>query len=458
MKLSFSNRITLYFLLATAAMIIVVFTTLYFVVYRTVYTHLDDDLNAESLELYNGIVTLSDRIMIANPFEWEEPEHSQIEVNPTFIQITDTTGAIIRKTPNLHDGQLEVFPGLNTKKFFNTHLANSAVRQVQLPVTNHLGITLAYLSIALPLEDSQLVLRNLRTVLLLAFPLVLAILYFIVDLLVRRNIRPVHDITYAAGRITRENLNQRIELPRHQDELHTLAGTINNLLDRLQDAVVREKQFTSDASHELRTPLASLKGTMEVMLRRDRDPGYYREKTAKSLKSVNRMNHLVEQLLMLARYEDEAAAVNMRDLHPESLIHETLVRIEDLLDEKKLNIDLQVPSEAVVKSDAFMLGQILENLLSNAAKYSRPGGEISITWQEEQDRKILTITDNGIGMSREQLQKIFERFYRADASRNSEVRGNGLGMAIVGRFCDILGLKISVSSVPDEGTTITLIF
>ncbi len=458
MKLNFSNRVAVYFLLATAAMIVVVFTTVYLVVYRTVYNHLDDDLNAESLEVYHGIVTLSDRIMIANPFEWEEPEHSQIEVNPTFIQLTDTTGEVIKKTPNLYDGHLDVDPALRGTVYFNTYLARAAIRQVQLPIENHMGKTLGYLSIALPLEDSQLVLRNLRTVLLAAFPLVLVILYFIIDLLVSRNIRPVHDITAAAGRITHENLNSRIALPRHRDELYTLTGTINRLLDRLQETLHREKQFTADASHELRTPLASLKGTLEVMLRRDRDPQYYKEKIGQSLESVNRMSRLVEQLLTLARYEDDAAVANKQPIPMEPLLHDSLVRIDEMLEQKNLQVDLHIPADAAVDSDPFMLGQILENLLSNAAKYSKQDGRIKIRWEENDAQKSLSITDDGIGMSKSQVKKIFERFYRADESRSFAIEGNGLGMSIVKRMCDILGLRITIQSKIAEGTTVKLEF
>ncbi len=458
MKLNFSNRIAIYFLLATAALIVVVFATVYLVVYRTVYNHLDDDLNAESLEVYNGIVTLSDRMIITNPMEWEEFEHQQIEVNPTFIQIADTTGVIIKKSPNLYDGRLEVFPKLKGKAFFDTHLASSPVRQVQLPITNHLGKTFGYLTIASPLEDSQMVLRNLLTVLLLAFPLALLILYFIINLLVNRNIRPVHDITAAAREITHENLNLRIGLPRHQDELYTLAGTINNLLERLQDAVEREKQFTADASHELRTPLSSLKGTLEVMLRKERDSGYYLEKTRQNLESVNRMSEMVEQLLLLARLEEKEGGMNTQKIKVEALVHSSLVHIHSLLDEKNLQIDLQVNPRVEVYSDPFMLGQILENLLSNAAKYSEANGLIGIKWEESGQKRTLVISDKGIGMNGDQLDKIFERFYRADTSRSFSIKGNGLGMAIVKRLCDILGLKISISSTPGEGTTVKLEF
>jgi signal transduction histidine kinase len=455
---SFSNRIALYFLFATATLIVVIFFTIYAVVYRTVYSHLDDDLNAESLEVFHGIVTLSDRMIIANENEWVEGEHSQIEVNPTFVQITDTSGTILRKSPNLEQDKLEILPDLKTTKIFDTHLAKASVRQLQMPISNHLGQSFGYLSIAIPLEESQLVLRNLRMVLLLTLPLVLLILYYVIQFIARKSIYPVHQLTHAAQKINRENLDLRIELPKYQDELFTLVETINSLLDRLQEAVLREKQFTADASHELRTPLSSLKGTLEVILRKPREPEHYIQKIQYSLEEVNRMTILVEQLLLLARYESIPVQINQQKIRLEELIHVLVVRLEKQLEENKISLNLQIPSDIEITTDRFMLEQVLENLLTNAVKYSFEGGEIEVKLNRTNEKICLIIQDFGVGMTKEQSEKIFQRFYRADESRNFSVPGNGLGMAIVKRFSDILQLNINIESSPSNGTKVEVVF
>ena len=457
-KTSFSKRITLYFLLATATLIVVSFTAIYVVVYRTVYSHLDEDLNAESLEVYNGIVTLSDRMIIANPNEWDEGEHNQIEVNPTFIQIADTSGTILKKTPNLIQGKLEIYPELKTEKYFDSHLVKSSVRQLQMPISNHLGKTFGYLSVAIPLDESQLVIRNLRMVLLLILPLVLFVLYYVINLIAKKSIGPVYELTTAAQKITRENLNQRIQLPKYKDELYTLVNTINSLLDRLEDAVLREKQFTSDASHELRTPLSTLKGTFEVMLRKPREPEHYIQKIEYSLTEINRMTVLVEHLLLLARYEGNNIPVNPQKLRIEELVHDLVVRLEKQLDENNISLKLQIPSDFEIFADRFMLEQVLENLLTNAIKYSNQDGEVEVELKKTDAQTALIIRDHGIGMTKQQVEMIFERFYRADESRNFSVKGNGLGMAIVKRFADILQLKINIESEPGNGTFVEVVF
>lgn len=456
-RTSFSNRIAFYFLSATATLIVVIFIAIYLVVSGSVYRYLDEDLQAESLELQNGIVTLNDRIIIANLKEWDEGEHNQIEVNPTFVQITDTTGAVLKQSPNLVKEKLAIFPEYKTQTYFDTRLDNSSVRQVQMPITINEKI-LGYLSVAIPLDDSLLVLKNLRIVLLVALPLVLVILYFVVVFIAQKSIDPIYQLTNAAQKITRENLNQRIQLPKYRDELYTLINTINGLLDRLEDTVLREKQFTADASHELRTPLSSLKGTLEVLLRKPREPEQYVEKIHYGLSEVNRMTVLVEHLLLLARYEAGTIPVNLQKIQIEEIVYNLAVRLSKQLEDNQISLNINLPFECEVFSDRFMLGQILENLIINAVKFSNRGGEVKIGYRKNDLEPILFIHDQGIGMSQQQIDQIFERFYRADESRNFAVKGNGLGMAIVKRFADILQLKINIQSKLDKGTLVEIVF
>lgn len=456
-RTSFSNRIAFYFLSATAMLIVVVFVAIYFVVSGSVYRYLDEDLKAESSELQNGIVTFNDRIIIANLKEWDEGEHAQIEVNPTFVQITDTTGAILKQSPNLVKEKLATIPEHKIETYFDTHLDKSSVRQVQIPITTN-GKIIGFLSVAIPLDDSLLVLKNLRMVLMFAFPLVLLILYFIVVFIARKSIDPVYQLTRAAQKITSENLNQRIQLPKHKDELYTLVNTINSLLNRLEDAVLREKQFTADASHELRTPLSALKGTLEVLLRKQREPEQYIEKIQYGLSEVNRMTILVEHLLLLARYEAGTIPVNLQMIQIEEMVHTMAVRLSEKLDENQVSLKINMPSDVEVFSDRFMLEQILENLTTNAIKFSNRGGKVEIGFRNNHSQTALLVRDQGIGMTQQQIDQVFERFYRADESRNFAVKGNGLGMAIVKRFADILDLKINISSQQGTGTSVEVIF
>lgn len=455
---SYSKRIALNFMASTAILTIVIFASIYLVVYKTVYTHLDKTLDAEYREVAEGIVIFGDQFTYTDPTEWNEKEHTEIEMNPIFIQVTDTLGHVLKRSPNLMGTSLDLLKNENRQNFFNSSLLTGRVRQIQMALNNESGSKAGYISIAVPLEESQLVLNNLLMILLLAFPVVLLVLYFIIRYLVQRSIKPVTTLTEKAGKIRQENLNERIPLPQREDELYTLTGTINNLLDRIEDTIIREKQFSSDASHELRTPLSVLKGTLELMIRKPREVAYFIEKTGTCLEEVNRMSVLVDQLLLLSRYEQTVDHFMLTSIHLKEMMLGIIARHANGLEQKGIILDLDIETKRSILTNAFMIEQILENLFSNALKYSHTNGTISIFSSTIDHQMTLTIQDEGIGMNKEELSQIFNRFYRADESRSFQVKGYGLGLAITKRFADLLHITIRVESLPQKGTAFMLVF
>ncbi|HEX2866179.1 MAG TPA: ATP-binding protein [Ignavibacteriales bacterium] len=457
-NLSLKNRIALFFMIATAVLITLVFATIYVVVYNTVFSHLDSDLEAESVEVHRNLVVLNDRFVVTNTGEWMEKEHRQIEVNPTFVQIVDKDGNLIKKTGNLLYGNLKFDASIKTKKFFDGELSRAPIRQVQMPIQNPSGNTLGYLIIAIPLEESALVLRNLRNVLLVAIPLVLILLYFITKFIAGKSMAPIDTVILTAEKITKENIKERIELPIHKDELYTLTHTINSLLDRLQDAVLREKQFTSDASHELRTPLAAIKGTLEVLIRKPRSVEQYETKIRYCIGEVNRMANLVDQLLMLARYESGKIEPRTEKVDIAETVEQTILRMQQAINAKRISVSFDSEAPLYVNADRAMLEIILDNIISNSIKYSESNSSINVELKTENGKALCIIEDCGMGMEEEEIEKIFDRFYRIDESHSSIVTGNGLGLAIVKKLADLQKLRLQVQSRPNQGTTFTIYF
>ncbi|MCU7525675.1 MAG: HAMP domain-containing histidine kinase [Ignavibacteria bacterium] len=457
-NLSIKNRIALFFMIATAILITLLFATIYVVVYNTVFNHLDSDLEAESIEVHRNLVILNDRFVITNSEEWMEKEHRQIEVNPTFVEIVDRNGNLTKKTGNLLYGNLKFDPSIKTKKFFDARLSGAPIRQLQMPIENPSGLTLGYLIIAIPLEESALVLRNLRNVLAVAIPLVLILLYFITKFIAGKSMAPIDTVISTAEKITKENIDKRIELPVHKDELYTLTYTINDLLDRLQDAVLREKQFTSDASHELRTPLAVLKGTLEVLVRKPRSTEQYETKIKYCIDEVNRMSNLVDQLLMLARYESGKTEPKMQKIDIAGIIEHTILRMQHGINAKRISLSFDSEAPVYASADEAMLEIILDNIISNSVKYSGMDTSINITLKTDNGKAVCTIQDCGIGMEEEEIEKIFDRFYRIDESRSSRISGSGLGLAIVKKLADLQKLRLRVESKPGNGTTFSIYF
>ena len=458
MQLNLRNRISLFYLISTAVLTGLIFIAIYFSVKGTVYRHLDEDLVAESNEIENNLVVLNDQFIIANAFEWNEREHGQIEVNPVFVQINDTSGKIIKKTGNLLNGKLRFNRELKTESYFNTSLSGSQIRQLQIPIKNPVGVTLGYIIVAMPLSDSSTVLQNLFTVLLSTFWLVLFALYYITRYIAGKSIAPINTVISTAERITKENLDERIKLPEHKDEIYKLTSTINDLLNRLEDAVLREKQFTSDASHELRTPLAVLKGTLEVLIRKPREVEAYESKIKYCISEVDRMTALIEQLLMLARFESGKVVPVITEIDLNSAVQSVLLRIQKLAEEKEIFFNYSETLNTFVHADSSMVETIIENILSNAVKYSPKAGEIGIFINRSDDKTICSIQDEGMGMSDIQASKIFDRFYRSEESRNSRIEGNGIGLAIVKKLADMQDISITVSSKQGEGTVFLISF
>ncbi len=457
-QLSFRNRIAFYYIAITALLIAGLFLLLYFVVNNSAYSHLDSDLDAETAEVYSAIVVLDNDIIYSNPYEWQEKEHGQIEVNPTFIQVVDTSGKIVRKTPNLRNTSLTFERSIKNKSYFNTVFAGSPVRQLQTAIKNPNGKTLAYLIIAVPVEESAIIIKNLGYTLIIGFPVVLLLLFVISRFIAGRFISPLNRVINTANKITNENLEQRIELPPHKDEIATLTLTINNLLDRLEDVIIREKQFTADASHELRTPLSIIKGTLEVLTRKPRDTEHYVEKINYVIGEVDRMSALIDRLLELARLESGKITTEFVEFNLVSVINNIYERITHLHSGTNIQFLHDWGDDCIVKADLSMTCVILENLISNSLKYSSENPVIKISLIKERGQIICTVKDNGKGIPQEQLNKIFDRFYRVDESRNIQVSGLGLGLAIVKRLADLQHIKITVESKINSGTAFRIYF
>lgn len=458
MQLNLRNRISFFYLVSTGVLIGLLFMVIYFSVRETVYRHMDEDLDAESNEIEKNLVVLNDQFIIANAFEWNEREHGQIEVNPVFVQIVGPSGKLIKKTGNLLTEQLNFNPNLKSQTYFNTSLSGSQIRQVQLPIKNPVGTTLGYIVAAMPLEESAVVLQNLFVILMTTYWMVLFVLFYVTRYIAGKSISPINKVISTAERITKENLDERIELPVHKDEIYKLTSTINDLLNRLEDAVLREKQFTSDASHELRTPLSVIKGTLEVLIRKPRNAAEYENKIKYCISEVDRMSALIDQLLMLARFESGKITPVISEIDINSSIESTLQRMQKFIAEKKLSINYSNAGKVLVRADSSMVETILENILSNAIKYSPEGNEIEIKINSVEGKTICSIKDFGIGMTQEQASKIFDRFYRGDESRNSHIEGNGIGLAIVKRLADLQNISLSVSSEVGKGTAFTITF
>ncbi len=456
MKLNFKNRIAFYYMIATAVIMAVVFGAIYFVVHQTVLHNLDADLSHQAEVHTKEIRIVGDSLYFKNKTEWEEREHREIQVAPVFIQLIDKNGNLMDKSPNLK----EDFLPFNEAEFgghFDTKLKSRAIRQVQVPIKEN-GEIKGYILSAMSSESSNAVILRLRNVLLISYLIVLVGLYFISRILAGRSIKPVQDITNTITTITQSNLNERVDLPQNKDEIHDLSTSFNALLERIENAIEREKQFTTDASHELRTPLATLRGTLEVLIRKPREQKEYEEKITYSLGEIEKMTSTIEQLLLLARLDAKVLNDKKELIALPAVIDESLTRFRNQIAEKKLKIAFEIPEKQEFLVPSYYTDLIIDNIISNAVKYAFDASILKIKMETIDEHVVCHVEDEGIGIKEEDLSQIFENFYRSDALEHKLIKGNGLGLSIVKKSADAIHAKVEIISKLGKGTKVTITF
>ena len=245
----------------------------------------------------------------------------------------------------------------------------------------------------------------------------------------KKLLSPIDAMSQTVNGINISALDTRLDISGSQDELKDLAKTFNNMLDRLQHSYELQNEFVSDASHELRTPISVIQGYINLLDRWGKNDAEVLAESITAIKSeAENMKNLVENLLFLARGDKNTQKVEFEEFNLNELIDE-IVKETKLIDSEH-NIVSQLSINIKVYADKSLLKQALRIFIDNSIKYTESGGTIKISCTKENAEALITIEDNGIGISKEDLPNIFNRFYRADKSRTKETGGTGLGLAI----------------------------
>ncbi len=310
----------------------------------------------------------------------------------------------------------------------------------------------------LPTHEALQALVLFRRYLAMFAPLILLVASGVGYWVSGRALSPVDAITRTARNITGSNLSSRLEQLNTGDELQRLSDTLNEMLGRIEAAFLRVTQFTGDASHELRTPISLIRTEAEIVLRKSRSEPEYREALRHILLEAERTTSLVEKLLSLARADSGRGPLEIRRFDLRETVLKVASEWRTVAGSEGLRFAESITaSEVPIDGDETVLHQLLNILLDNAVKYTPPGGRIDLSLDQralaQQDHKaVLTVVDSGIGIAVEDQTKIFERFYRADKARSSELEGAGLGLAIALWIVEQHRGSIGVQSSPGKGS------
>ncbi len=324
------------------------------------------------------------------------------------------------------------------------------------PPTPRVNIESAALVIGRTTGDIKQALDRLLHTLMIAVPLTLVAAGGGGVFLARRILRPVDEMTQKARSIEERDLSQRIEV-KTKDELGRLASTLNEMIERLEKAFRRQKQFTSDASHELRAPLAIIEAESTLTLHKDRTKIDYRESLKSISQEAQRMSHIVDQLLALARADSGDEKLSLRRVNLSQLVAKLSSDVELLCRDKGLKYQLGQMENLVVKGDRAKLRQLLLNILDNAIRYTPRGGKISVSVQREGGTAVVSVSDTGAGIPAEDLPRIFDRFYQVDKARSRiDGGGSGLGLAIAKDIAEAHRGRIEVQSEVGKGSNFSI--
>lgn len=449
---SIRYRLAAWYFLSLAAILALVAVGSWFAMRASLYHAIDEVLRQripgvqEFLQAHAGM----------SPAELNEEfvESSDLAVGGGLFRIYDAHRTLIYESARLAGQNLAVQRPPSPSKevrFWNEGRQKTSFRlaleQVQVRGQNFT------IEVAEPLHSYNRALDHFEEFLWRFLPIFIVLATFGGYWISRRALSPVDRITQDARAISASNLSARLAVPPAKDELQRLSQTLNQMLDRIESSFTRVRQFTADASHELRAPLTLIQTAAEFSLRRYRSQGELIEAMQKILREAKRTTELVNQLLFLARTDAAVAAF-------EPGIVDLTLLLADLRDEalmlataRHLAISFELPATGVdVKGDESSLSRLFLILIDNAIKYTPQNGRVSVELRPEADAAVVTVSDTGIGIAKDDLPLIFDRFWRADKVRSREMGGTGLGLSIAQWIVEQHAGAMEVQSEPGAGS------
>jgi len=359
------------------------------------------------------------------------------------VQLVAADGRVVASTPNLAGtgpvgAELDQGPDQVIETKVIPELEDDGYRVLSRRVSGRVERGAAQvldLHVAQNIDDAEDTIRRLAIALAVAVPTVVALLAVMTWWLVGRTLRPVEMIRAEVAEISGTDLHRRVPVSEHGDEISRLAQTMNSMLDRVERASIRQRQFVADASHELRTPLTRIRTEVEVDLSHPEraDPAATNQTV---LEEAIGLQRLLDDLLFLARSDEGQLPVNHWMIDLDDIVHRQVRLLRDETENPQarrtgsdISIDTSGVRAVVVEGDANQLGRMVGNLLNNALCYAE--SRISVTLTDTAGSAVLSITDDGPGVAAEVRERIFERFGRADEARTRNSGGVGLGLAIV---------------------------
>jgi heavy metal sensor kinase len=442
-------RLTLWYVSLLAVLLLAGNAFLYLSLSRTLWGELDRLLAVQAQQV---VATLD----VSEPLPPLNPAASRLAAGVVVALYNRTGERLIASDarsplPAVAEAMASAVPGSGTLR--TVRLAGGQRwRVLTLPVVQD-GRAAAVLQVARSEEDVEATLRHLLYLMALAVPLTLVLAVGGGLALAGRALSPIDRITRTAGQIEAQDLSRRLGPTERDDEVGRLAATFDGMLDRLELAFRRQRQFTADASHELRTPLALLTSQIDLALERPRPAEEYRAVLRSVREDAGRLGQLLGELLTLARADAGQEPLEREPLRLDHLAQTVAGAMAPLARARGVALRIAASPPAVVAGDQTRLAQLVVNLVDNGLKYTPAGGAVSVAVDRDGPWAVLRVADTGVGIAAEHVPRLFERFYRVDRGRARAAGGTGLGLAICHWIVAAHQGEIAVQSEPGRGST-----
>jgi len=388
------------------------------------------------------------------------------------ITVVDSNGKVLGDSdtePSLmenHKDRLEIaeaFQGNYGQSTRFSDTLNYNMKYVAVRVDDS-GNTLGVVRFALPLSEVQLQIQLIYRVILLSAIVAVVIALTVAYFLSRSITLPISRMQEAAQRITKGDFSRKVDI-KSKDELGELAKSLNKMAGELQQKMENLRRmdkvrtdFVANVSHELKTPLTLIKGYIETLEDRSIND---KEKTRRFISIIkehtNRLENIIEDLLSLSELELSKDSLSKTDFNLKELIDEVTLSFGYALDAKRQILSVeQQDNDFRIKADRDKIEQVIVNLIDNAIKYTNEAGKINISLLEKENEYIFTVRDSGIGIPKEDMDRVFERFYRVDKARSRELGGTGLGLGIAKHIILAHRGQINIESEINKGTKVVV--
>jgi heavy metal sensor kinase len=435
-------RITIWY----AALLLILLSFFSSIVYETIlrllYNSNIDLLKADSAQVESILMFEGSMIKFAEPYK--------IVATNTYFIIFDSKG-----NANLQNEALPEITNLpiNEKKVRYIDINKQTWAVYDKAIINN-GQLYGWIRVGRSMFQVVAALERLRIILFSAVPLYILLSslggYFLAD----RALKPIDYITKTARKISQGDINQRINLPKKEDEVGRLVTTFNEMLEKISISIKKERQFSSDASHELRTPVSIISAYAEQALSTGRKEDEYIEALKNILNESKKMSFIISQLLLLYRGEEGQYKPSYEKFNLNMVVEEIINEYKNIISDNKIFMRFNPKEKILIKADQTLITRLFINLLDNAIKYNKDKGSINIGLEKDQNMVKITVEDSGLGIPPKDIPHIFDRFYQVDKTMN--IMSTGLGLSIVKWIVEMHNGQIAVDSKINTGTKFSI--